>query len=130
MEEELRALILAHPPVQAIADDRVYFGARPQGDPLPGVVMTTISDVEGYHMQGRNGLSEGRVQIDCYAETYGQAKLLSRAIRDLLSFYRGGRFRGIFHVGTRDGREDRADDQVTQRPFRIGQDFNTNWRTD
>lgn len=130
MEEELRALILANTDVQAIASDRVYFGTRPQGDPLPAVVLNTIADAEGYHMQGRNCLSEGRVQVDCYAVTYGEAKLLSRAVRALLSGYREGPFRGIFHIGTRDGREDRADDEVTERPFRIGQDFNTNWRTD
>lgn len=127
MEEELRAVLLSASGVMALVPETaVNFGGHPQGHPLPGVVLTTISDFEGLHMQGRNGLSEGRVQADCYAHTYAQVKQVSRAIRAALHGYRGGGFRLVEHVATRDSREGGSNE--ADRPFRVSLDFLTHWR--
>lgn len=127
MEEALKALLAATAGVTAIAPAaRINWGARAQGLALPAVVLNVISDAEEYTLQSRDGLSRGRVQVDCYGETYAQSKQLSRAVRAVLSGYRGGNFRLVEHVATRDSREGGANE--ADRPFRVSLDFLTHWR--
>ena len=127
MEEQLRAALLASSGVTALAPaPRINWGTHPQGEPLPALVLNVISDAEGLTMQGPDGLSEGRVQIDAYAMTYGEAKTLSRAVRSVLHGYRGGGFRLVQHVATRDSREGGTNE--AERPFRVSMDFTTHWR--
>lgn len=121
MEEIIRALLLADIGVSGLADDRINFGEHPQGHAFPSIVLHTISDAEGYTLTGPNGVSVGRIQTDCYAETYGAAKLLSRAVRSLLSGYQVSPVQGVFHVGSRDGREGGTNE--AERPYRVSMDF-------
>ncbi|RHZ91360.1 DUF3168 domain-containing protein [Cereibacter sphaeroides] len=122
MEEALRALLLDVPAVAALVGPRVNFGRHPQGEPLPALVLTTVSDREGLTLAGPDGLQRARVQIDCYAESYGAAKQLSRAVRAVLHGHSGGGFQGVFLDGARDLREPGDD---TGRPFRVSLDFLT-----
>jgi hypothetical protein len=127
MEEAFVALLRGSAAVIAIAPaTSINFGAHPQGTPLPGIVLNVVSDFESMTMQGPDGLSQGRVQADCYADTYTQAKQLSRAVRAALSGYRGGGFRLVEHVATRDSREGGTNE--ADRPFRASLDFMTHWR--
>lgn len=128
MEDELRALLLASGDVTALVGGRINFGTHPQGDPFPAIVLNVISDAEDYHMKGPNGLFQGRVQIDVYGMTYGAAKAASRPVRTLLHCHRGGGFRLITHVSTRDSREGGTNE--VERPFRVGMDFTTAWRAE
>jgi hypothetical protein len=127
MEEALRALLLADSGVSSHAGTRANFGAHPQGQPFPAVVLNTISDNEGYTLQGPNGVAEMRVQVDCYAGSYGAAKQLSRAVRSLLSGYQHGAFQGVFLAGTRDSREGGSNDAA--RPYRASMDFMVQFTT-
>ena len=126
MEEELRALVRDDAGIAALVADRADFGAAVQGWALPYLVMLTVSNVEGQTQQGPDGLQSGFVQIDCYADSYGGAKLLSREVVRLLNGHRGGGFRVIFHRGSRDGRERGAN--KAERLFRVSLDFETHWR--
>ncbi|MEA5163099.1 DUF3168 domain-containing protein, partial [Cereibacter johrii] len=90
MEEDLRALLLGAPAITELVGPRVNFGRHPQGEPLPALVLSTISDREGLTLSGPDGLQRARVQIDCWAASYGEAKRLSRAVRDLLHGHAGG----------------------------------------
>lgn len=121
MEELLRALLLNDGGVGAHAGNRINFGTHPQGQPLPAIVLNTISDLEGYTLSGPEGVSQARVQVDCYAQTYGAAKLLSRAVRSLLSGYQNGALQGVFLAGLRDGREGGSNE--AERPYRVSLDF-------
>lgn len=127
MEEALRALLTSSAVVTAITPEAsINWGSRVQGLKGPQLVLNVISDAEGHTLKSRDGLSVGRVQIDCYAETNTQAKQLSRAVRALLDGFRDSGFRGVFHAGTRDGREGGTND--ADRPFRVSLDFMTHWR--
>lgn len=126
MEEDFRALLLAASPVTAICGTRINFGTHPQGQSFPALVLNTVSDAEGLVMNGPNNLSEGIVQVDCYAETYGAAKLLARSVVAALNCYRGGDFRLIVHGASRDTREGGTNE--AERLFRVSLDFNTSWR--
>lgn len=127
MEEELRSLLLATSAVTDIVGDKINWGSMPQGQEYPGVALHVIDEVSENTMTGPDGLLQGRVQVDCYALTYRQAKLLSRAIRTRLDGYRGGGFSGIFLAGARDSREGGTNE--ADRPFRVSLDFLTNWRS-
>ena len=127
MEEQLRAILLASSGVTSLVPaTRINWGVHPQGAPLPGLVLNVASDAEGMVMNGPNGLSEGRVQIDAYAESYSQAKALSRAVIDALHGLRTTKFRLVTHVATRDSREGGTNE--AGRPFRVSMDFTTAWR--
>ena len=127
MEQALRTLLASSAAITAIAPaGRINWGVHPQGVPLPALVLNTIGDAEGLTMQGPDGLSEGRLQIDAYAVTYAEAKNLSRAVRTVLHGYRGGGFRLVQHVTTRDSREGGTNE--AERPFRCSMDFTTHWR--
>ena len=125
MEEEIRALLLATAGVTALCGNRIDWGASAQGATYPRIVLFTINDAEGHNLQGPDGHSVGRVQVDCYALSYGQAKQLSRAVRAVLDGYSGGGFQGVFLAGSRDTREGGTNEP--ERPFRVSLDFITNF---
>jgi len=125
MEEQFRAALLASSGVTAICGTRIDFGANAQGAAYPRVVLWTIGDNEAHNLQAPDGHSVGRVQVDCYAVTYGQAKQLSRAVRAVLDGYSGGGFQGVFLAGSRDTREGGTNE--AERPFRVSLDFITHF---
>lgn len=125
MEEQIRAILLASSGVTALCGNRIDWGASGQGVAYPRIVMWTIGDGEGHNLQGPDGHSVGRIQVDIYAQTYGSAKQLSRAVRAALDGYSGGGFQGVFLAGSRDTREGGANE--TERPFRVSLDFITHF---
>jgi len=121
MEELMRAALLASSGVSSLAGSRVNFGTHPQGQPLPALVLNTISDFEGYLIAAPDGMFNARLQVDCYADGYGPAKLLSRAVQTALSGYSGNGIQGVFHVSSRDSREGGSNE--ADRPYRVSLDF-------
>lgn len=123
MEEALRAILLGSAGITSRVSQRVDWGIRPSGQPLPAVVLNVINDMSEPTLDGV-GLPEARIQIDCYASTYGSVKFLAREIRQLLDCYRGGMFQGIFLVGLRDLPET---DGVTT-VHRVSMDFTVTYK--
>jgi hypothetical protein len=127
MEEDFRAALTSAASVTALVPaSRINWLSHPQGAAKPYIVMTTISDADGFTMQGPDGLSEGRVQVDCYAPTALAVKQVSRAAKNVLNGYTGGGFDLIMHVGSRDSREGGTNE--AERLFRVSMDFKTAWR--
>ena len=127
MEEAFLALLTDSGAVTAhVPAARINWGAHPQGAGSPYIMLTVISDSEGLHMQGPDGLSQARVQVDIYAPTYGDAKSAARAVRALLHGHRAGSFRLIEFAGSRDNREGGTNE--AERLHRVGMDFIVNWR--
>src|SRR5690606_42052429 len=85
MEEQIIAALLADPNVAALVGNKVYPGRVPQGVLPPAIVFNTVASVPEYADGGEIGLTESSIQIDCWAETYGETKLISRAVSRLLS---------------------------------------------
>jgi hypothetical protein len=125
MEETFHAILAASPAVTDIVGDRMNFGANVQGARYPRIVMFTIDDAEGHNLDGPDGHSIGRVQVDCYAMSYEEAKLLSRTVRAVLDGYSGDGFQGVFHALSRDTREGGSNE--AKRPFRVSLDFITHY---
>ena len=125
MEEAFKAALLASSGVTALCGNRIDFGANAQGAAYPRIVMWTIGDDEGRNLQGPDGHSVGRVQVDCYGATYASTKQVSRAVRAALDGYSGGGFQGVFLAGARDTREGGSNE--AERPFRTSLDFITHF---
>lgn len=127
MEEDFLALLRASAAVVALVPAAsMSVGDLVRNRPDPRIVCQEVSGREGYTHAGRDGLRMGRIQVDCYGRSYGEAKTIARAVEDAAHTYRGGRFSGIFQQGARDDREGGSNE--AERPFRVSMDFMTNWR--
>lgn len=118
MEEALRALIKTIVPSTVSVD----WGARPRGAPLPGIVLMVVSDRAAVRAHdGPSALSEARVQVDLYADTYGQAKTLARTLRAALDGYKSPTLGPVFLDLQRDFTE--AGDAPDARIYRAMTDL-------
>lgn len=125
MEEEFRALLQGSAALTAIVPSgNINWGEVPQGTRPPAIALHVIDNADGLTQQGRDGLWQGRVQVDVYDLTFGDATLAARAVDDLLGGYRGGGFRLI----TLSQQRSNKDQQSVDRPYWISMDFITNWR--
>lgn len=110
MEEALRTLLLTSSDLTDVVATNLSWGVLGQGKAKPGVVMFLISGLPDYHMAGPSGLVQSRVQIDCRATKWTDAKAAARAIEETLSGYSGVinsiKFNGIFKDGARSGFEE------------------------
>lgn len=89
IEPAFRSLLVGNEPVAAIVADRVYFSAGPQDERRARIVLRTVSAVPGRTFKGRAGYVTGRMQVDCLAPTYPQAKQLTKAALSALDNYSG-----------------------------------------
>lgn len=96
MEEAITALLAP------VAGGRRHWVRAPQTTPRPYVVMQRIDGLVGYTMKGEAGHTSSRIQLDCYADSYGSAKATARSIKDILSGYRSGFIQGVFLDSERD----------------------------
>ena len=85
MEEALVARLRA---VSAITSQLATVNSRPaidwieRTDALPSITLQDVTAGRNYAHDGATGLGNPMVQIDCWANTYGAAKLIARAVRD------------------------------------------------
>lgn len=84
MEEALTARLLASAAVQAIAETRVNWGVRPQGEPLGAVTLVGASPGRAPTYKGDASLKGPRVQVDCWGPDFLTAKSLALAVIDTL----------------------------------------------
>jgi hypothetical protein len=101
MEEEIYTLL------SGAVSFPVAWGGLGKGATLPRAAIQRVSAVRDMHLDG-TGLIEGRIQVDCYGETFGEAITAARGIRTALEGYRGGLILGVFLDSTRDGQDDDA----------------------
>ncbi len=96
MEEELTALLAS------IAGGRRYWVRAPQTAQRPFVVLQRVSGLHDYHMEGPSGYVSSRVQVDVYADSFGEATTIGRAIVATLSGATTEKIQAIFIDGQRD----------------------------
>jgi hypothetical protein len=89
MEEGIITRLLADSGVIAKVGTRVFPGSRPQASALPSITLNKISGAPLYADDGETGLAESRLQIDCWATSYSDAKLTARAVIASLSAFVG-----------------------------------------
>ena len=103
MEEGLIALILGTSAIAERVEDRLYPGVRPQGSPLPALVLNIFPRPPQYTHGGPCRVGEDRIQVDALAATYTDMKALEKVVRARLSGFRGVvagvEFQGVFDAG-------------------------------
>lgn len=80
MEADLTASALAFEPLTAVVGDRITWGLRPEGDPLPGVTFSIASNPRLYTLKARLQATRPLVQMDAWGGTPDEAK----TVRDLI----------------------------------------------
>lgn len=127
MQTVLANLLLAHAPLLALVGNRVQWDALPQGSPQPSIVMSVISGVTNYTMQGASGFVSTRVQFDCRGTTAPQARQVAEALKARLSglslIFSGFEFQGCFEQGQRT----RFDKDGAVTWFTDSRDFSIHW---
>lgn len=67
--------------VASLVATRVFPEILPQDPTYPAIAYQRITTQRVRSMDGPSGLSRPRIQIDCYAAAYAQAKALADAVR-------------------------------------------------
>lgn len=100
MEEAFIAKLLASSGLTTLVGTRIQWDQRPQGNDLPAVTLSVISGAPLYTDEGNVGLSNNRVQIDCWASGSSSAINVARAVQSALSSVSmtqdGVEFQGVF----------------------------------
>lgn len=76
----IRDALRAASAVEEAAFGRIYRDERPQGDPLPAIVILLVSDPRPLTYGGPQSLRRARLQIDCLAARRGAADDLAEAV--------------------------------------------------
>ena len=97
MQSQLRATLKA-----ALPGVPVDWGWNGQGQAGLRLVLTLVSEVPNYTMDGPSGCVQNRVQIDVVAPDYAAAQAAVANVHDVLSGLRAGLILGAFRVGRRD----------------------------
>ena len=103
MEEQLTALLLNAASLTALVPaNKIHWGRAPDNTTPIYMTMQVVSGLNDYHMQGASGYVSTRIQFDVYASTYEASKNAARALKSVLSGYKGEPFLGIFIDSERD----------------------------
>lgn len=127
MEEAFVSYLLAGVDLGGIIAGRIDWGIRPQAQNTPAVVLHAISSVPVYSDEGFADLTSARIQADCWAKTYAQAKDAARKLHDRLlaggsaKFVHGGiEFQFVFKDDEQDSFERGA---AAEDLYRVRLDF-------
>lgn len=91
IEVAFRLVLNEDEDTQGLTEGRVYFNAAPQNERRPRVVLRLVSAVPGHVFGGKGGWTKGRMQADCLAPTYEQAKELAAAVNEVLDGFSGNK---------------------------------------
>ena len=81
VDEALVSRLATAPDVAALVGERIFAEVLPYGQAMPAITYQHISLSPLPVLRGTAGLDNPRVQIDCWADTYNEARSLARAVR-------------------------------------------------
>jgi hypothetical protein len=113
MEAALIAKLLATAGVTALVSTRINWSRRPQGAALPAIVLHRVSGTPDVHHAGASGLVVSRVQVDCWAASYGSAKAVARAVETAITAQTFTQGATRFDVILIDSERDDSTDETT-----------------
>lgn len=93
------AALNASPNVALLVSDRIYSIIAPQSGALPDAIVTPLSEVEDYTMNGASSFPEARVTVTCRGKTASEATRLGDAVISTLKNLKGpiaGTFATVF----------------------------------
>lgn len=84
LEKRIYAVLTGYTGVSALVGTRVYPLVLPQKCTFPAISYLRVSGGQQMNLSGYSRLEAPRIQVDAWAESYGQAKDLAAAIRAAL----------------------------------------------
>ncbi len=126
VDEELGKYLASDGVVAAMTNGRIRPVRLRQTDAMPAIRWQRISGRHIHFQGGRTGLEQPRIQVDCYASTYSEAKQLATAVRHAIYEFAG--VRGDINVrqarldNDTDGFEN-VDDGSDEGRYRVQQDW-------
>ena len=75
--------------ITALVSTRIHTPVLPAKCTYPAIQLQLISDVEGSHLRGPDGLFKDRIQLDSWATTRDGAVVLGRLCRQRLNGFAG-----------------------------------------
>lgn len=84
IESDLIALLASNPAIGTLAGTRVAMNLLPEGETRPYIVCNLVSSEREGSMSGSGTLRNARMQINCFAASYGHAKQLAAATQAAL----------------------------------------------
>ena len=113
MEAALIAKLLATAGVTNLVSTRINWSRRPQGAALPAIVLQRVSGTPDVHHAGASGLVVSRIQVDCWAASYGSAKAVARAVETAVTAQTFTQGATRFDVILIDSERDDSTDETT-----------------
>lgn len=83
-EEVVLSVLAGASPYATDADDRVFAVLAPQDTPLPRITFQRVSSAPVTDFQGNSNLDQVRIQVDCWAAGYLDARNLATQVRAAL----------------------------------------------
>lgn len=87
--EALYSFLSADDNVIALVEDRIYPAQNAEIGQLPCIVYQQISGPRAHSLQGASACAHPRMQLNCFAATYLEAKQLADAVRKAIDGYKG-----------------------------------------
>ena len=87
IEESLYTLLSRDTTLEGYVGSRIYPLAVPQGASMPAITYQQVGGVRDEVMTGPSGLIKSGFQINCWAETYAETRVISNAVRKVLDGY-------------------------------------------
>lgn len=88
-ETAIIQLLLADGSVSAIVGNNVWPGSKPQASGFPAITVNWVEGNPIYTNDGDSGLANVRLELDCWGDTYTEAKDLAAVVKTLLSGFQG-----------------------------------------
>jgi len=89
IEEAFVTYLLADSGLSALISTRLYPDDRPQGDSLPAITYSVISDIKQHVLSGQLSQERPMYQFSIYAATRTSAKAVAAALKTALCDYQG-----------------------------------------
>ena len=84
IEQTVLAALTTGSPLPTAAGSRVYAILLPQNIGMPAISFQRVATDPDASLSGNSGLDRVRLQIDCWARGYNEAKMLSAEVRVVL----------------------------------------------
>jgi len=85
VEQQIIQVLTGGSPLPTAAGNNVYALVLPDNSSLPAITFQRISSTPVNDFSGHSGLDQVRMQVDCWAMTYGASKALAVQVRELMT---------------------------------------------
>ena len=122
LETGLRAALLADGTVSGLVGTRVYPEVMPHDVTYPAISYQRVSTVRTQFLTGVDDFTQVRLQVDCWASSYADAKSLANAVKSAIDGVRALDTETVYHCFM-DSMSDLSNFEGDREDRRVSMDF-------